>query len=63
MPLTLKRSSWLNLSPTQPIFQINPAAILADLGEMAAHGLFPLEHTSFYGGKMIRHLEDLPLEQ
>lgn len=66
MPLTLKRPSWFNLRPTQPTLQINPAATLADLGEMehqAVHGLFPLEHTAFYRGKMISHLEGLPLEQ
>lgn len=65
MPLTL-RSSWLNLSPTQPTLQINPAATLADLGEMkhqAVHGLFPLKHTAFDRGKMISHLEGPPLEQ
>lgn len=43
MPLTLKKSSWLNLSLTKPTLQINPASTLADLGEIehqAVRGLF-----------------------
>lgn len=66
MPLTLKRPSLLKLRPNQATLQINPAATLADLGEMehqAVHGLFPLEHTAFYRGKMISHIEGLPLER
>lgn len=66
MPLTLKKSSWLNLSLIKPTLQINPASTLADLGEIehqAVHGLFPQMHITFDRKKMISHLEGLPLEE